>query len=241
MKGLHEKVGSAVQHFWKTRKKQRTRQGRKTGKRDYGRRAAVTGGAQMDGFAVLVRELVQETGLPAESVFRKRDVALPGFFRPTKEWDLVIVANGHLLASVEFKSQIGSFGNNFNNRTEEAIGSALDIWTAYREGAFAPSHRPWLGYLMLLEEAPGSIKPVGVKEPHFKVFAEYRDSSYAKRYAILCRKLVRERLYNATCFLLTDEKQGPLGNFREPDPEVGFRSFAASLLGHLTGHAKIVG
>jgi hypothetical protein len=26
-----------------------------------------------------------------------------------------------------------SFGNNFNNRSEEAIGSASDIWIAYRE------------------------------------------------------------------------------------------------------------
>jgi len=52
------------------------------------------------------------------------------------------------VAAIEFKSQVGSFGNNYNNRTEEAIGSASDIWGAYREGAFKPSARPWLGYLM---------------------------------------------------------------------------------------------
>lgn len=42
-----------------------------------------------------------------------------------------------MIAAVELKSQVGpSFGNNCNNRTEEAIGTAHDFWTAYREGAF---------------------------------------------------------------------------------------------------------
>ena len=58
-----------------------------------------------------------------------------------------------LIVVLEVKSQVGpSFGNNFNNRTEEAIGSALDLWTAYREGAFNKTIRPWLGYLFLLED-----------------------------------------------------------------------------------------
>jgi hypothetical protein len=62
---------------------------------------------------------------------------LPGFFRPTKDWDMLVVHEGHLIAAVEFKSQRGpSFGNNFNNRTEEAIGNATDLWTAFREGAY---------------------------------------------------------------------------------------------------------
>lgn len=78
--------------------------------------------------------------------------------------------NNQLLAAIEFKSQVGSFGNNYNNRTEEAIGSAADIWAAYREGAFRPSVRPWLGYLMLLEDAPQSVAPIKSREPHFQVF-----------------------------------------------------------------------
>jgi len=45
MKDWEEKVASAVRHFWKTRETQRRRQGRRTGRRDYGARAAVTGGA----------------------------------------------------------------------------------------------------------------------------------------------------------------------------------------------------
>jgi len=59
----------------------------------------------------------------------------------------VVIHEGHLIAAMKFKSQTGpSFGNNFNNRTEEAIGSATDLWASYREEAFKPSPRPWLGY-----------------------------------------------------------------------------------------------
>jgi hypothetical protein len=128
-------------------------------------------------------------------------------FRPEKQWDLLVVVKNCLIAAVEFKSQVGpSFGNNYNNRTEEALGSATDIWAAYREGAFKPSQRPWLGYLMLLEEVPGSMRPVRAKEPHFKVFPEFRQASYAKRYEILLTKLVRDRLYDSACLLLSDAR-----------------------------------
>jgi hypothetical protein len=54
----------------------------------------------------------------------------------------VLVHQRELIAAMEFKSQIGhSFGNNFNNRTEEALGSATDIWAANREGAFRRGKR----------------------------------------------------------------------------------------------------
>ena len=50
------------------------------------------------------------------------------------------------------------------------IANATDLWAAYREGAFKPSQRPWLGYLVLLEESPASTKAVDVWEPYFRVF-----------------------------------------------------------------------
>ena len=82
---------------------------------------------------------------------------LPGYFRPTKLWDLLVINEGRLIAALEFKSQVGpSFGNNFNNRTEEAIGTAHDLWTAYREGAFGKQPRPFVGWMMMVEDAPES-------------------------------------------------------------------------------------
>ncbi len=228
---LEIRLRAAVKHFWNTRETQAQKQGMVSGSKDAGTRSAVTGGAQMNGFIDLVRSLLGETGLPKTQVYCEKFIELPGWYRPEKKWDLLIVADKKLIAGIEFKSQIGpSFGNNYNNRTEEAIGSAADIWAAYREGAFQPSARPWLGYLMLLEETPRSLIPVRAREPHYKVFPEFKRASYAQRYEILLTKLVRERLYDAACFLMTSSKDGPRGAYREPAPELSFENFITSLL-----------
>src|SRR5579884_3387733 len=119
----------------------------------------------MDGFLRTIITLMLNAGIRPEYIFAGRSAlppeqasnsatSLPGFYRATKSWDLVVVANESLVAALELKSQVGSFGNNFNNRTEEAVGTAADIWTAFREGAFGTSPAPWLGYLFLLEDSP---------------------------------------------------------------------------------------
>lgn len=234
MRDLKAEVAKAVKHFWKVRAGQASRQGAASGQRDRGARQAVTGGKQMAAFESLVSELLQEAGISREAIECRNRLELPGYFRPEKKWDLLVILDGSLLASIEFKSQVGpSFGNNYNNRTEEALGNATDLWTAYREGAFKLSRRPWLGYLFLLEESPRSLAPVDVREPHFPVFEEFQRASYAQRYEILLTKLVRERLYDAACLLLSNAKKGMRsGDFVEPSPELGFRTFASSLVAH---------
>ncbi len=226
---LDLKLRSAISQFWSSRETQAQKQGAKTGVRDAGARAAVTGGSQTDGFVALVRDLLEESGVDRPLVYCERHMELPGWFRPEKKWDLLVVVESCLIAAIEFKSQVGSFGNNFNNRTEEALGSATDLWAAYREGAFKPSARPWLGYLMLLEEAPASTRPVKAQEPHFRVFEEFKSASYAGRYEILLTKLVRERLYDAACFLMSNSADGPKGQYSEPVLELNFTNFITSL------------
>lgn len=226
-----ERIREAVKHFWLTREAQSTRQGAKSGTRDAGFRSAVTGGKQLDGFVELVRDYLEETGVGRPNIYCERTIELPGWYRAEKQWDLLVVVDRCLIAAMEFKSQVGSFGNNFNNRTEEALGSAADLWAAYREGAFAPSQRPWLGYVMILEEAEQSLRPVGVGEPQFKVFEEFRGASYAKRYEILLTKLVRDRHYDSAALILSSRQDGFSGIYREPSPELGFAGFLNALLG----------
>ena len=235
---LDKRLRIAIKHFWNTRETQAQKQGASSGSKDAGTRSAVTGGAQMNGFINLVRDLLWESGLPKAHVYCEKYIELPGWYRPEKRWDLLIVSDGQLLAGIEFKSQVGSFGNNYNNRTEEAIGSAADVWAAYREGAFKPSARPWLGYLMLLEETPKSTNPVRAKEPHFKVFPEFRQASYAKRYEILLTKLVRDRLYDSACFLMSSAAGGAKGRYSEPSAELGFQNFITSLMARAIAVAK---
>ncbi len=228
----HEELTrKAVSHYWRTLTKQGTKQ--RTGV-DTGRRAAVTGGMQMMGFCVLITKTLTANSIPETHVYADERLELPGFYRPTKEWDMIVVSDDTLIAALEFKSQRGpSFGNNFNNRSEEAIGTASDIWVAYREGAFGKRPRPWLGTLMLLEDCDASTRPVKVSEPHFKVFPEFRDASYAKRYELLLRKLVQERLYDSAALLTASEKTGRRGDYGEPSPaDLGMRQFLAGLVGH---------
>jgi len=232
------RVHEAVQHFWQTREAQSGRQGKKSGARDAGLRTAVTGGKQLDGFVELVRDYLEETGVNKPSIYCERTIELPGWYRAEKQWDLLVVVEGCLIAAIEFKSQVGSFGNNFNNRTEEALGSATDLWAAYREGAFAPSQRPWLGYVMILEETEQSLRPVGVSEPHFKVFEEFRGASYARRYEILLTKLVRDRHYDSVALLLSSRLEGVNGIYREPSTELSFAGFLSALLGRALSFVK---
>lgn len=192
----------------------------------------------MNGFIELFTNLIAEAGIDRRDIFHQTALQLPGFFRPTKEWDLLVVRDGQFILGLEAKSQVGpSFGNNFNNRTEEAMGSALDLWTAYREGAFKNSSQPFLGYFFMLEDCPSSIRAVRVKEPHFEVFPEFKKASYAKRYELFCRKLVRERHYTAATFITSQETSGLNGLYNEPAEDLSLLSFARVLVAHASAHS----
>ncbi len=232
-RNLDQDLRRAVAHFWKTRTSQGKRQGGKSGTKDAGARSMVTGGKQMDGFVSLFARIVEAEGIPA-AASNVRSTTLPGYFRPEKDWDLVVVLDGRLVASVEFKSHVGSFGNNFNNRVEEALGNATDLNTAYREGAFRPSTKPWLGYMMLLEEHKKSTTAVRLRQPHFRVFSEFNNSSYQRRYELFCTRLVRERLYDAACLIVSPADRGGGGAYNEPLEELAFSNFVLSLQGKLT-------
>jgi hypothetical protein len=153
----HTKAKDSVKAFWGNREAAHRKQ-IEAGKADAGSRGAVTGGKNMDGFAALLIDLVEANGLKDATIIREGRITLtlPGYFRPTKSWDMLVLRQNRLIAALELKSQVGSFGNNFNNRTEEAIGTAHDLWTAYREGSFGETPKPFVGWLMLVEDAPKS-------------------------------------------------------------------------------------
>lgn len=236
LNNLQERIANAVAHYWRTRSAQGSKQ-KSGGKADQGLRGAVTGGAQMDGFVELFTEIITKAGIPEQFIFRKKAVELPGFFRPTKEWDLLVVREKTLIAAIEAKSQVGpSFGNNFNNRAEEAIGSAVDIWTAFRERAYISSPQPFLGYFFMLEDCATSNRPVSVQEPHFKVFPEFVGASYMRRYELFCRKIVLERHYTSSAFITSSNVHGPTGLFNTPSEDLSIEKFAKLLVAHIATH-----
>jgi hypothetical protein len=125
------------------------------------------------------------------------------------------------------------------------VGSAKDVWTAYREGRFGKSPTPFLGYFFLLEDRDNVKKPVLNKEPYFKVDPAFRGPEtglkkgvmryagvpYSVRYELLCRRLVLERMYSAACFVMaTNSKETRV---TQPAEDLNFQRFKAALEGHV--------
>ena len=226
------RVADAVREYWAARDGQSSRK-RELGRTDAGTRGEVTGGRHLSAFTKLLCEVAHAADFNESEVRFKVGVELPGYFRAMKKWDVVIVRNGKLCAAIEIKSQVGpSFGNNFNNRSEEAIGSSADFWVAYREGALG-AQSPWLGYFLLVEASPRSTSRVKLPNAVFEPMPVFNDTSYIDRYAILCRRLVLERNYSAAGFLTSP--RASTGVYSEPDPNISIKAFAKGLFGHLVG------
>jgi len=233
-----QKALEAVKAFWGNREAARQKQ-IESGKADQGERAGVTGGKNMDGFLSLVLDIVKANGLAHAEIHQNRAMlTLPGYFRSTKLWDLLVMYKGELIAAIELKSQVGpSFGNNFNNRTEEAIGTAHDLWTAYREGAFGKQHRPFVGWLIMVEDAPKSRSPVRDSSPHFSVFEEFKGASYLKRYDLLCQRLVQEQLYTTATVIAAERSAVESGKYSQLSSMTGLKSFVTAFAGHIAAEA----
>ncbi len=232
------KAREAVQAFWGNREAARQKQ-IESGKADQGERAGVTAGKNMNGFIVLVLDIVRANGLAHAAIHQQRALlTLPGYFRPTKLWDLLVMHKGELIAAIELKSQVGpSFGNNFNNRTEEAIGTAHDFWTAYREEAFGKQPRPFAGWMMLVEDAPESRSPVKDRSPHFPIFKEFQGASYLKRYDLLCQRLVQEQLYTTAAVLASPRSAAQTGEISAMSSMTDLKTFVTALAGHVAAEA----
>ena len=76
----------------------------------------------------------------------------PGYYRPEKQWDLIVVVDGKLLVAV--RAEVASwakFRQQLNNRAgKRRSAMPRDIWTADRQGLLGVCQAPFLGYLFLL-------------------------------------------------------------------------------------------
>ena len=238
-----EEATNAIKLFWGTKDKAALAQAER-GVKDVGTRAAVTAGKHLDAFVPLLSGIAKDQGLKNLSFHTGRRVpTIPGFFRPTKEWDLIIMHGNQLAAVFELKSIGSSFGNNMNNRSEEAIGAGHDFWTAFRESAFGKdAPKPFLGWVMIMRECKDSMSKTRNAEKFFPVFPEFKGASYAQRADILCRRLVQENLYSATALMLTEDEKGKMdGHYRHLSETASFRRFLATYAGHMTGLAAEIG
>jgi hypothetical protein len=234
LEGLDARVRIAVQKFWKAQD-DALKAKRHSKKKDTGRRGALTSGRHLAAFATLIREIVAANGLPESDVRTAGDdVTIPGYFRATKSWDILVVHRGHLIAAIELKSMGSSFGNNLNNRAEGILGQSVDLMKAHDRRVYRASPRPFLGYCVLLADGPAAHRMHKASSPHFDVLPEFAQASYAQRFAILCRKLVEEELYAEACLMLTPPAEGlKSGAYSHLDDATSFKRFAAGLAAHV--------
>ena len=231
---IRAKIAKAAAFYWKTRKGQARKQ-KESGTRDAGTRGQVTGGKHLDGFAKLVKEIGVKAGCSESDIYFNTSIPLPGYYRPQKNWDIVFLHDGKLLAAIELKSQSGSFGNNFNNRSEEVVGVSRDFWTAYREKAFGTGEAPWLGYFFFLEDSVVSSRPVALTKSPLPPFPIFQGSSYLRRYEILCERLMLERDYTATALVFSEKGSERV---RDGGPNVTAYAFFKSLYLHLASRIQ---
>lgn len=206
--------------FWGVRDSQAAKQ-LASGKLDAGTRGAVTGGKHLDEVAALIAQVMLDAGMEPP-----RPLKLPGYYRRSKNWDLVARFGDSVGAVVELKSQVGSISNNANNRIEEMIGQAVDLLKASRENLLG-SAAPWFGYVMIVEDTPKATNKAKIAKtrPAFPPDPAFTATSYIDRYALALGRLRLERELDQVCLVLTK----PDGTYRYPDESMTFQGFAATL------------
>jgi len=84
---MDQAIRGTIKNFWKVR--------------DGGK--GVTTGKTLDPLVGIMIRTVRESGLPNAEVYTGRNTSqLPGYFRPHKSWDVVILNDGKLIVAIEF-------------------------------------------------------------------------------------------------------------------------------------------
>ena len=244
LEGYDNRVAEAVKSFWIVRD-----------------REGVRGGKTLDAFVDLLTWVVHGHGLPDAIVLTGRNAQLPGFFRPTKSWDVLIMNQGTLIAAIKLKSIADSFGKNANNRNEEALGSGVDIKEAFEENAFEGLVRLFTGYLILVEDCEETHASVQIQIKHFRAMKEFtlnpdvrnkvyvrnikgdfpsiNGVSYMNRFDILCRRLMQKNLYTAASVIKSPRSAIKNGEYSDVTRETSIKAFLASLASHAETIAAI--
>ncbi|MEV7648015.1 PaeR7I family type II restriction endonuclease [Arthrobacter sp. NPDC089319] len=210
MQGSNEEVQAVVNAFWGKRDelvKKHLESGVQGG--------AARSGSHMKAIQNYVRMMFVQAGLPEESV-HAGSPSLPGYFRRSKSWDVVVSYKGALVAAIELKSQVGSVGNNANNRIEEALGNAVDVGAVQKNNGTFGEVPPWLAFIMVLEETPTTERSLPPRSTVFPQDPAFSGVSYSGQYQLALSRFVGEKLYDAGWFLTTKREGDGQFSYREP-------------------------
>jgi hypothetical protein len=226
VEGAKKRVDLALRSWIDVRVEQALRSNG-TGNAQGGNRPAVTGGKHLNAIDLLVQEELTATGAEGLELRLGRKAALPGYYRPTKAWDLLVLQHGEPVLAVEYKSMNGSEGRNLNNRADEVFGVAEDIRQAELHGLLPRTMRR--AYVFVMAMTPTSTREVKVA----KVAAGTTDpafdgADYLERSALMCERMMDTGLYHFAWAVGVRER--PF-EWVEPRPAVTWDRFARGLHG----------
>lgn len=203
------------------------------GDADRGARSQVTGGKHLDCVAAAIKsDLIDMDYNSTEVRYKDECLRLPGWYRPSKDWDLLAFDRGNLLAVLELKSINSSFGNNANNRSEESLGSAVDAAHAIKNNLIPfKTAPPLLGYFLVVKICDESTtKGKSCHNSVYPIDKAFDKTSYFERLTIFCRRLLAEGMYQAVCIVGVNPEEKTV---IEPSPELTYEKFLAALKGKL--------
>lgn len=236
---LENEAQQAVQYYWASRRSaaKKNAEGERV---DQGLRGAATGGQALNQFVNVMQWLVEQSGFTGAQVgLRRGAIALPGYYRPSKQWDLVVTHEGDVVAAIEFKSHMGlsQLGKNYNNRKEEAIGSAADFWASWRSLKYGEDQRPFLGWFILVQESHESTRPLPSRVSYGSVDPQFKSASFLERYDIMCRRVAEEGLYTAAGVMGIREEDAETGYYSDVSADTSFVRFAQEFYAYLVRRA----
>lgn len=203
---------------------------------DQGARSQVTSGKHLNPIAQAIRTDLIKIGYHEDEVYYEGGcLRLPGWFRPSKDWDLLAFDDSNLLAALELKSINSSFGNNANNRIEESLGSAVDAAHAIKNELIPfQTKPPLLGYVLIVRLCKDSTKPGGAGlSSVYPIDKVYEHVSYFERLSVMCRRLLSEQIYQAVWIVGVNPETGEIV---EPEVDLTYDKFIASLKSQLFIH-----
>jgi hypothetical protein len=154
----------------------------------------------------------------------------PGYYRPTKSWDLLVLQDDKPVLAVEYKSMKGSEGKNLNNRADEVFGVAEDLRQAERSPLLPATMRRAYVFVMGVTDqsvAPRTTQAVAAGS----VDTIFQGASYLERAAIMCERIRETGLYHLTWAV--GIREDPF-SWMEPRPSVGWEVFSRGLHGMFT-------
>ena len=110
-----EQFASAIKDYWQVKASQ------KAASSSDGKSKDVRAGKHMDAFERLIHTVVADAGIELDPQPETK-IYLPGYYRETKSWDVVMQYKGHVLAIVEAKSQGSSWRTTSTTESKKRSG-----------------------------------------------------------------------------------------------------------------------